>query len=486
MYKILLKAALIVFLLFHFFISFKRYTGFALDGDMAPIILPSPAYKEVLQDPFGIRVLMHNSVYPATNRFFTHYFFSKYFKYVPNALQAWFTPLDSVYIASALFKIAVHVFLLFILSTYISQSKNFWSYSNLLAAAVISPLFLVYGYYMEMAIIDQSVTYTFFYAFAICFMLILFYLLYKNYMQEISQKINISVFWFLLPVIVINAFSGALNAPVTLLLCTVILFNKVYFNYKQHQQTNILTRVINAARQTNRTALIILLSSMLFCFYSYYISKNNSENLWEKPPLTQLYSKLFEGITNHYTKHLGVPLLLLVVIFNFMIMAYNNPDKKGEKLIFLFKWFIALTALYILLLPFGGYRSYRPLLIRYDTLMPVNTGMILFYGLSVIYLLQHFKKPKQLYAYILFIIGVSVVYINADQNFKVNTYNDCEKRNINKIAESQSSVVNIPADCTVMEWNIITESHKSRYITDMLLHWNITREKKLFYQTQLP
>ena len=114
--KIVFKISLALLLIAYFFISFKRYNVMMLDGDMAPIIMPSPAYAQVLKDPFGINVLLTDTSYPATNRFFIHYTFSNYFKTVPNLLQSFASPLDSVYLSCALAKLLIHIFLIYIIA----------------------------------------------------------------------------------------------------------------------------------------------------------------------------------------------------------------------------------------------------------------------------------------------------------------------------------------------------------------------------------
>lgn len=480
--KTAFKIAASILLLLYFINSFNRYYNLSLDGDMAPIILPSPAYSAVLSDPFGINVLLHDSVYPATNRFFTHFIISAYFKVMPNTFQTFVSPLNSVYLSSAVALLLMHFLLLYMLAVYISGQKKISHPVFLFSALIIAPLFLFYGYHLQMAIVLTSVTYSFFYTLSMIFLLLFFLPFFNHALERNQSRFSSSYFFFLLIVATVSSFSGSLNAPVTLIISFAILFHTVTSCFitkteeKQHSFREIFFKKIPTQH------LFLIIAAIILSLYSFYIGRNNSENLWQSLSLSERYRKLFLGLRYHYTEQLGPGLLLTVVIFNFIIITKLNPSSQIRQVILIFKYFLGLSVLYILMLPFGGYREYRPYLIRCDTVMPVNIGMILFYGFSVIYLLYQLKEPAKRYSYIVLVLGVNFTFVHADGNFKVNNYNQCERQAISRIAQAPSSIVHIPADCTVMEWNIIKEASQSRYITDMFLYWNITREKKLFYQ----
>ena len=142
--KKLYKILLVIILLFIVAFSFKRYSLFPLDGDMAAIILPDKSYQTVLKDPFGMNVILHDSVYSAPNRFFAHWSMSCYFKHVPFLFQSFFSPIKSVYLSCALAKTLIHFFILFLLVMYITNARKFWDIDFLLTAVLISPLFQTY------------------------------------------------------------------------------------------------------------------------------------------------------------------------------------------------------------------------------------------------------------------------------------------------------------------------------------------------------
>jgi hypothetical protein len=59
---------------------------------------------------------------------------------------------------------------------------------------------------------------------------------------------------------------------------------------------------------------------------------------------------------------------------------------KGKKMIRILMWIGIFTFMYIMLLPFGGYRPYRPRIIRYDTFMPVTIALIYYFGASTYFI----------------------------------------------------------------------------------------------------
>nr|MBK9651342.1 hypothetical protein [Bacteroidota bacterium] len=71
--KLIYKIALPLIVAYFICLSFIRYYNLPLDGDLPAIVLPVESYELVLKDPFGLTVLLNDSVYAATNRFFTHF-----------------------------------------------------------------------------------------------------------------------------------------------------------------------------------------------------------------------------------------------------------------------------------------------------------------------------------------------------------------------------------------------------------------------------
>ncbi len=159
------------------------YTGWEnyqmpLDGDLARIVLPAPAARPVLSDPFGWAALTRHEVYLAPNRFFAHIAMVGYFKSVPFGLQRLLSPISSVYAAGALFSALVQALVLYVLGMYASGSarpgRRFW-----LVVALLVPLFQAASNHNQMGIIDNAVTYTFFYAFPLALLLLFYWPFYQ-------------------------------------------------------------------------------------------------------------------------------------------------------------------------------------------------------------------------------------------------------------------------------------------------------------------
>jgi hypothetical protein len=88
------------------------------------------------------------------------------------------------------------------------------------------------------------------------------------------------------------------------------------------------------------------------------------------------------------------------------------------------------------------------------------------------------KKPW----YILIISGVLFILTNADKpEFGKN---ECEKLALLKIANSNEKVVFINDNCTVLSWEKITDSTKSKLNGELLKKWRVTNELKLYYQNK--
>src|SRR5688572_14574724 len=100
--KYLLSLLVLLFIADTSYSFLQCYYMMRPDGDMAGIILPSPSYIKVLQDPLGFGVILRDEVYPATNRFFTHAFMGSYFKTVPFFFQTFTTPIKSLFLSMAI------------------------------------------------------------------------------------------------------------------------------------------------------------------------------------------------------------------------------------------------------------------------------------------------------------------------------------------------------------------------------------------------
>jgi len=153
---------ILIFLLFaDICYSLVQHYHVNLDGDMASVILPMDGYKQMLGDPLGISALK-GEYYLGTNRYFAHLAMLTYFNTAPYICQLVVNPIDSLYLSCAIAKLGIQLFIIFLLSVYISGTWNILKKEFLISAVLITPLFQSFGFNSSIGIIDKSITYAFF------------------------------------------------------------------------------------------------------------------------------------------------------------------------------------------------------------------------------------------------------------------------------------------------------------------------------------
>ncbi|MHB8401644.1 MAG: hypothetical protein ACYDCN_06485 [Bacteroidia bacterium] len=493
MFKRNIPAILFILLLLDVVYSFNQHLSAPLDGDMAENILPAPDYKKVLEDPFALDVLFHKTPCAAPNRFFAHFTMSKYFKTVPFLFQHFTTPINSIYLSCAWAKILIQIFIIFLLSLYISFSNKFKA-SILLAAVLITPLFQTEGYNAYMGIIDRSTTYTFFYALPLSLLLLFFLPFYKEAKFTLATKILLFI------LMVVLSFNGPLIPGIVLVICPMVLLYQFYKNYQTSPP------ILNPSQREGldieapfpservgdrwRGALVaikqipsaLLFYFTLFCLlslYSLYVGSYNTDGFKQTISLGARFSKIPEGIYLMLTQKLGFPVLLFMLALNTFIIKRNNYTTEGQSILNIFKWIGIFSAIYILLLPFGGYRVYRPDIVRYDSIMPITIALLFMYGYSTIYIISNISAKFKSY-YLTCIIVVAFIFTNADKPF-VND-NACERSALQQIATATEDTVRLKDTCTVMDWRKIINPKASETNAQMLLLWGVTTKKKLYYR----
>ena len=195
--------------------------------------------------------------------------------------------------------------------------------------------------------------------------------------------------------------------------------------------------------------------------------------------LASLYAKLPEGIYYQFTQKLGFPVLFSILLINTLFIKSNLKSTEGRKILDIFKWIGIFAAIYILLLPLGGYREYRQNILRYDTIMPITLSLMFIFGKTTIFILNHISH-RQKFWYIPLIILVIFIFTNSDKpEFDKN---DCERNAINQIAGSTESIVKIGNTCNVLSWSKIGHPQDSELQSKLLQLWGIFDENKLYYQ----
>ncbi|UOQ73506.1 hypothetical protein [Hymenobacter cellulosilyticus] len=456
-----------------------------LDGDLAFIVFPAPWYSEVLHDPFGWSVLTKNAVYGGTNRFFAHATLSLYWKQAPHLLQTVMTPISSVYAASALFTTFTQALLVFTLAAYVRLSgtltaiKSQWALW--LAVALMLPLFQTYGFYEQMAITNRAITYTTFYAFPMALLLLLLWPFYAAAQRQQPLRLHPVRIVLLLLLMVLIAFNG----PIPVAALAVVLFGIGLYWLGQRWQhwkaTGQLTLRPIPGSWLSGQAILLIAVLIVLCMYSLYIGRNNSENT-HTHTLGQLYELLPQGLYYWVSADWGLPLLLFVLVINSLLIRRLAPDAADrQRILLIMRWVVLFSVLYILLLPFGGYRTYRPYLIRNDSVLPVLLGCAFAYGLSAYYLVLHLRGKLQR-VYLAAVVALAVTFVYVDKTKEVPTDNGCERWAMDQMANSPDFVVHISSACNLMSWNTLRNSGESEYQGKLLHYWGITQKVQQYQQ----
>jgi len=477
--KILLYT-IVLLLLADLCYSFMQHYNMPLDGDLGCCIVPAKSIEPVLDSPLGIKVFTERESYANPNRFFSHYAIYTYFRSVPFFFQQFTNPLDAAYISCALAKTLMQLFLIVLLSLAVGNiiSKKH-KHRYILAAALVTPLFQANGYYLTMGIIDQATSYSFFYALPMALLLLYFYPFYKlTYLEEKTKlPMFIKICW--IPLALICCLSGPLNPGIALII-SLMLFVQIFAkNIKQHPEKTLLQKTLYAIKTIPANYYFILLPISVFALYSLFLGQFNFHNDLYKEPLSALFAKLPQGLLTQLTRKQGFPILLVFLVINYVIIRFGIKTPAGGKIRKAYPFIAVFSLLYIVLLPFGGYRDYRPLVLRYDTFLPVTMALMYLFGSTTIFILHH-KLRKLKYTYFALVAAIVLIFTFADYDNASRT--DCEREAIAQIAASPEPIVHLSDECLVINWELTKDPERSRIHTDLLYFWGIINEKKLFYQ----
>ena len=470
---------LVLFVVLDLAFTFVQHCQLPIDGDLAAIVLPSPWYQAVLHDPFGWTVLRDHAMYAAPNRFFAHISLQAYMRAMPRWLQLVATPIDSIYLAAALFNVAVQAALLALLATYVGQAlrrrsrQRWW-----LTVAILCPLFQTAGFYGQMGIVSRSLTYTFFYPFPLALLLVWAWPFYRAICRQQPMRLPVlmAVGWLGLAVVL------ALNGPVVPAAAAMLAVLVVGYWAWQLQQRWIAGGPARWGRPVWLSGQAVGLGAFMIamCAYSLVIGRSNLENS-HSLSLGQLYQRLPAGIVEELTSKLGLPLLTAFVLLNAQLLRRYAPTDEGRRVRNVLRWVGVFAVLYILFLPLGGYRPYRFNLLRNDSILPVLLGLLLAFGLSSLVVLQQLLPAARRW-YVAGLVVLLGIFLNADRRLWLRENNSCERRALAQLAQAAEPVVRLPADCAVMSWEPVRDSAQSAASADLLYYWGVTPSRKRYYQ----
>lgn len=476
MKKFDIRIIFVVLLLLDLCFSFVQHYHKALDGDISNIVL---GYPEVMSDPFGLSVLFEHKVYGGTNRFFAHWMMSGYFKHMPLLFQNISSPIESIYLSCAFAKTIIQLMIILALAFMISGVKNIWNKNFLLAAILVTPLFQTNGYNGYMGIINSSITYTFFYALPLALLLFFFLPFHNRIVSGSWSRLNFLKCLILVLLSLVLALGGPLSPAIIIIGLTLILFYywKKYFN--SNLTHPFFQKSIYAISGIPRTLLFFFSIIILLSLYSIYIGQYNAENFFHNLSLSERYKLLPIGLYYSFSQKLGLPILLLMILMNLFLISKQEQNENTKQIFFQVRWIALFIVTYLMILPFGGYREYRPNIVRADTLLPVIICMIYMFGISTMYLFNREpSKLKQIYSGV--VILFLMVFTVADKT--ITNENECEKNALNKIALSTEEVVYIDNQCTIMSWNKISDYQNSKLNCELLKRWGVIKIEKAYFQ----
>ena len=299
-----------------------------------------------------------------------------------------------------------------------------------------------------------------------------YYPFYRRHWANTSGNVGLGKGIFILVLAVIIPFSGSLNPALI-----VVIFGLHFF--ADLARSNFDLRKVSfsfSGLPFFLKASYVL--SFTLSIYSLYIGKFNALNIKDVAILDR-YLRLPHGIFEVLFTKIGFPLLVFMIFINCFLVGRFFSGKSGNELFRVLKWLCIFAFLYLLLLPLGGYRHYRPDIVRYDTFMPITLVIMFFYGYSTLYLFKAMSK-RQMLIYISAIVIFLLIFINADR--PQTEKQQCEMRSLKVFASSLQDVTVLQDDCTIMEYRIINDPGDSRLNARLLYHWNVIDRERYFYQ----
>lgn len=476
-----LLALFMLVILLDLALTFVQNYHLPFGGDLAIFVAPRPDYAPILHDPFGWGVLQHGTYYVGPNRFFLHSTLYWYFRHVPLWLQRIWSPITSGYVAVALVSTALQALLLYVLGWYATGTRRLGSFQLWLAMVVMMPLFQSSGYHMQMGLVTRSIAFAWSYTLPLLLLLVLYWPLYRAMRAGQPPRLPWLQLAAMLLLAVVLAFSGPLIPGTVLVLGVGMGLHEAWPRWRVGQ------RSVAAWQWFPWQALLVWGWLAVLCGYSLYIGTHNSENFAFAVPLAKRYQLLPQGVWQILTVRLGLPLLVLCCLGNGQLLRRRlPPTAEGQRLVVLLRWLGWFALFYVLLLPLGGYRDYRPLILRYDTVLPIVIGLVGFYGASTVYLLAQLAGRARRW-YLGGVLLVAAIFANSDLGFYPGDDNIGERQALEKLAHAGSApVVPLPEDCAVLGWEPFGAPRESLAAARLLQYWGVTKEVKLYYHPGAP
>ena len=287
--------------------SYSQHLDKALDGDIPESVLPLDSIKPVFADPFGIKTMVNHDKHMGPNRFFSHWFENRWFNSVPFAFQKICDPIHSVYNSAALFKTIVQILLIYLLAVFTFGEFNiFKTTENLLVILAYSSLFMGCGNGRGMAIIDPAVTYSFFYAMPLLFLLLylLPFIFKEFYNKKVLKNKVFAIIWSIIFLLLSN-FSGPVNPGAELVFIVIIVLRYILNFYKDNNKEFSIKKIFT---NIPKHYYFYLLPMFFIALYSLYLGTFNIMNE-HTVSLSERFLLLPKGFIKQYFGNFGFSFL---------------------------------------------------------------------------------------------------------------------------------------------------------------------------------
>jgi len=482
--RVLLYSILLVFVLLSLARSFGQYRAMRLDGDIAESVLPYPDIQKTFDDPTGIKTIINNDKHLGANRFFSHYFLHITFRKIPLFLQNFTNPIESVYLTSAISKTAMQIMILLLLVVILNGKTDIFSLRFISTAALLIPFFQTNGRYLafQIGMIDKAVSYSFFYALPLVFLLLYYIPIFLELLHHKRVKMNgfKITLWSIFAII--SCFSGPLNSPV-ILITNLLLFLYLFFrSWKDAPVESFYKRIKTSIQNIDKRFYLFLFPITFLALYSTFLGTYIDAYAKLQLSLKELYLILPQGVLNSFTS-CSYLIFMFLLISNYLIVLFKyKNDEQSRRIFGLYKFLIAFSIIYLLLLPFGGYRPYRPLILRYDTIIPITVLSIITICYTSLFIFKQLKTEKWKYylktLYPSIYILILLFFLIKNQTYIFNKY---EKTSLYLISQSEEEIIALQDDYCVISWGPLTAPSQSRTYGKLLYLWRITDEPKLYY-----
>lgn len=473
--KRIIIASIIVALVFIFadsIFSFRQFSDFPLDGDLSNGTAPCVSYSKILHNPLGTAAIFKHERYAATNRFFLHWSGFLYYNKMPLIIQSMgVNPVNSVYMTCAILKLFTQLFIVLILSLFVKQLSSLnYSFIPFVSVILVS-LFQTNGYEAQMGVIDKAASYVIAYGFpTLTFLFFLYPYVYYYANKRVIGNRWVTLF-FLLVLGYIIPFNGSLNCGLVSVFLFILFVTVLFNQYKKHK-LRFVPETIHYFKNIPIQLLLPLIVIGFFSLYSFYLGTFNAENDWATIPLLERFRRLPIGLYNILTLRLGFPIIIILSVANTLFVLVKASAETKNKLKFVLISLAFFSFIYLLLLPFGGYRTYREYIIRFDTFIPITLCFFLYFAYSSVLAIQTANNRVK-------IIFVSVVLasvcfftiVDSDRKYQ----NSCEKHEFQILSESKSDKVELDCDCSVFSWGPLPDYNNSYESAVMLDRWHITK-----------